>query len=458
MLAVSEAGDHVFLSQSELETLVREPQILPLSQRAELQAKFFLGTDNSRGSLRLLASRLAAKRETVLSGPSLHIIVPTLQCAHTCRYCQVSRSLEDAGHAMSESDLLAACDTVFASPSPALTVEFQGGDPLLRFDLVKLAIDRLQEINTSEQRQLRFVVASTLHQLTPAMCDYFKTHSVYLSTSIDGPAHLHNRNRPIPTRDAYERTVAGINMARELIAGDAVSALMTTTRDSLSYPAEIVDEYIHLGLHEIFIRSLSAYGFARRNQAKLSYSQTEFREFYVAALERVLHMNQKGTPLVEVAASIALNKILSPFDNGYIDLQSPTGAGLGCLVYNYDGYVYPSDEARMLKETGDTSLRLGRIGDSLEVLLSSNVQRKLIEASLNRHTPGCSECAFNSYCGPDPVSAQNQFGDMFAPVLLTEHCQKNQWLFDLLFLRLQDAEPAFLDVAHRWANPRGMGH
>jgi hypothetical protein len=33
---------------------------------------------------------------------------------------------------------------------------------------------------------------------------------------------------------------------------------------------------------------------------------------------------------------------------GYVDLRSPAGAGLGALVYNYDGSVFASVEGRML--------------------------------------------------------------------------------------------------------------
>lgn len=451
VIAVSESGDHSFLAQEELDALVHAPHTLSASKRADLQSKFFIGRSGALGSLRLLASKLAAKQETVFNGPSLHIFVPTLQCAHTCRYCQVSRSLNDEGHSMSLACIEAACETVFESPSPTLTIEFQGGDPLLRFDLIKVAVERVLQRNESQHRTIRFVVASTLHQLTPTMCEFFREHQVFLSTSIDGPSHLHNRNRPIPSRDSYERTVEGINMARALIGKDAVSALMTTTRDSLGYAEEIVDEYVRLGFHDIFIRKLSAYGFARRNQQRLGYSLTEFQHFYERALARVFKWNRSGVPLVEVSASIYLNKILSPFDAGYVDLQSPTGAGLSCLVYNYDGFVYPSDEARMLKEMGDESLRLGPIGASLYDLLNSDVQQRLVRASLNRFTPGCNECAYRNFCGPDPVSAQSQFGTMCAPVLLTEHCQRSQWMFDLMFSKLQHGEPEFIDLAYRWA-------
>lgn len=453
VLAVSQSGDHLFLSDAEVASLRSDPTVLSLERQAALRARYFLASASAQGSDRLLVSRRAARRETISNGPSLHIIVPTLQCAHSCKYCQVSRSLDDDGHAMSVETLDMACDSIFESPSPTLTVEFQGGDPLLRFDLVRHAIERIVGRNLQEKRKLRFVIASTLHQLTPAMCEFLKGHGVFLSTSIDGPAALHNKNRPTASRDAYQRTVEAMNLARAAIGSDSVSALMTTTRESLGQPEDIVDEYVRLGLHDIFVRPLSAYGFAKRNQLVLAYSLEEFNVFYERALDRVLFWNQQGIELREVYASILLNKILSPFDSGYVDLQSPTGAGSSVLVYNYDGYVYPSDEARMLAETGDVSLRLGRIGTPLQQLAQTEVMRALVEASLTENSDACRECAYNQFCAPNPVDAQAQMGSMFAPVAYTEHCQRHIRLFDSFFEKVRQADEWTLDLFHSWAQP-----
>jgi His-Xaa-Ser system radical SAM maturase HxsB len=450
----SRSGDHAFLTDAELENLTTNPASIAMERRADLQSKGFLATAGaSGGSRKLTISRRASKRETVSSGPSLHIIVVTLQCAHSCKYCQVSRSLTDVGHTMSLDDLNSACDSIFQSPAETLTVEFQGGDPLLRFDLVRHAVLKIVATNVREQRTLRFVVASTLHQLDEEMCAFFKEHGVFLSTSLDGPEALHNKNRPTPTRDAYARTLKGVGLARDRLGFDSVSALMTATKESLQQPEAIVDEYVRLGFREVFIRPLSAYGFAKRNQAFLAYSLGEFQAFYCRALARVIHWNQQGVELREVYASIILNKLLSTFDAGYVDLQSPTGAGQSVLVYNYDGFVYPSDEARMLAETGDRSLRLGRIGQSLEELAGSSVQRKLVAASLVEEVDGCRDCAYNQFCAPNPVDAQAQFGTPFAPVVQTEHCQRHMHLFDSTLMQLRIADEWTMDLFHRWATP-----
>lgn len=458
VVATAATGDFAIFSPEEFALLTTAPARLPLQRQADLRSRFILGAEApSWGMRRLLASRVAARHETVTGGPALHIIVPTLQCAHSCRYCQVSRALDDYGHTLSPVALNAACDTVFESQAPALTVEFQGGDPLLRFDLVRRAILRIAERNRVEQRRIRYVIASTLHQLDEEMCAFFKTHGVYLSTSLDGPRELHNRNRPIPGRNAYERTIAGIELARKHLGADAVAALMTTTQASLAQPEAIVDEYVRLGFKEIFLRPLSSYGFAKRNQALLGYSVEDFIAFYQRGLDRVLYWNTQGVELREVYASILLNKILSPFDAGYVDLQSPTGAGSSVLVYNYDGHVYPSDEARMLAETGDLSLRMGPIGTPLSMLLASPVRRRLAQASEVETAAGCQDCAYSRYCAPNPVDAQAQWSTMHVSPLRTEHCQRHLTLFDLMFERLREARQDQLDLFHRWARPVGAG-
>jgi His-Xaa-Ser system radical SAM maturase HxsB len=456
LVGVSMSGDHAYFTEAELAELLSVPEQLPHSRRAALGSRFFIANHwRNTGMDRLLAARRAARRETVTAGPTLHILVPTLQCGHTCQYCQVSRSLDDDGFSMRVEVLDAACERIWESDADVLTVEFQGGDPLLRFDLIKRAVTTLERFNSNGQKTLRFVVASTLHQLDEEMCTFFRAHNVFLSTSLDGPEHVHNKNRPVPGKDSYQRTLAGIALARRAIGPDSVSALMTTTRASLEYPEAIVDEYVAQGFREIFLRPLSFYGFAKRNAARVGYGPDAFQTFYRRALDRILWWNRRGVPLREVYLSIVFNKILSTFDAGYVDLQSPTGAGSSVLVYNYDSWVYPSDEARMLVETGDTSLRMGKVDEPLDRLLSSPTRATLVHASQTA-ADDCSSCAYQHYCAPNPVDSQAQHGRPDMPAQETEHCQRHLWLFDTAFALLKDADADTEAMFHSWAQP-GQG-
>jgi His-Xaa-Ser system radical SAM maturase HxsB len=355
---------------------------------------------------------------------------------------------------MSPEDIDRACDSILDAPGKALTVEFQGGDPLLRFDLVERALDRISMRSSDRQKRIQFVVASTLHQLTPDICKSLKRYGVVLSTSIDGPQRLHNKNRPIRGKNAYERTIEGIALAREHLGPGSVAALMTTTRESLSYPEEIVDEYVKLQLLDISLRPLSPFGFANSRSAVLGAAPQEFFTFYERAFERILHWNREGIQIREGQAAIVLNKLLHSIDAGYVDLQGSCGAGTAVMVYNYDGFIYPSDEARMLAETGDTSLRLGRIGASLSELKAASPMLALAKHGTSSLNLVCRECTYGGFCSPDPVMAKAQFGRLDAPVGATDHCNRSIWLFDFLLIRLKEADPVTLSMFRNWARPR----
>ncbi|MNI64089.1 hypothetical protein D3C73_1195070 [compost metagenome] len=149
--------------------------------------------------------------------------------------------------------------------------------------------------------------------------------------------------------------------------------------------------------------------------------------------------------------------MLTPFHSGYMDLRSPAGAGLGVLVYDYDGRVYPADEARMAARTGDDRFAMGRVTDSLDTLMSSPAMRWLATGSVAETLPGCDTCAFVPFCGADPVYHAAAHGDPIGDRAASEFCFKHKSLFTLLFNRLADADASTLTTFLAWAmgKPRG---
>ena len=302
---------------------------------------------------------------------------------------------------MGEQTAKLAVDRLFEAPSETLTIEFQGGEPLLAFDRIRTLIDEIEARNLTHKRTLKFVVASTSHFLTEEMLQYFKSHHVHLSTSLDGPEWLHNMNRPNREKDGFRRTIEGIQHGREVLGEDAVdcvitaarsslspkASLTTLTRESLNYPEAIIDTYVEQGFHSIFLRPVSPYGFAVRTEQAIGYTIENFLGFYERALAYLLQLNARGTTIDEVYTTLLLTQILTPFPTQYVDLRSPVGAGLGVLVYNYDGLVYASDESRMLAEMGDRRLCLGTVGTPYKTLLQSEAMQWLLAAVSPRVYP-----------------------------------------------------------------------
>ena len=281
------------------------------------------------------------------------------------------------------------------------------------------------------------MLASTLHDLSEEQLAFLKDHQFQLSTSLDGPEWLHNANRPRHERDSYKRTVEGIDRGRRALGDDAVSALTTLTSRSLQVPTEIIDAYRGLGFHSISLRPLSPYGFARRTAVRNGYGIKDFLRFYEVALDHILAVNRQGYVMEETYGSLLLSQLLTPFSHGYVDLRSPTGAGLGTVVYDYDGQVYPSDEARMLAAMGDDTFSMGRVDQPVATWLASPAMKIVMEAGVAEALPGCSDCAYVPLCGADPIDHYARQGDCIGHRPTSDFCQKQMGLFDLLLEKLE---------------------
>lgn len=457
ILLTSDTGEYLHVTDAQLQA-ISSRDVRPGSDLyKDLIARHFIYEPRGHDPFPEMAAQLRSRKDFLFQGPALHLFVVTLRCNHTCQYCQVSRApLGGSGHDLSQADARAAVDRLFESNAPALTVEFQGGEPLLAFERVRQIVEWVAERNALEQRDIQFVITTTLHHLNDEVLEFAKLHRIQFSTSLDGPAALHNANRPTPTRDSYERTVRGIQRVREYLGHDAVSALTTLTSRSLEQPRAIIDEYVKLGFSSISLRPLSPYGFASKSAHRLDYPMERYLEFYKQALAYLLEINQQGIYLAESYASLLLKNILTPFSSGYVDLRSPVGAGTAALVYNYDGYVYPSDEARMLLEMGEDGLRLGSVQQPLSELLKSPVMQALLASGVAEALPGCTDCALVLYCGADPVEHYARQGDPIGHRAFSSFCQKNMGLLKHLFSLLRDGEDDVQRVLLSWLNRRAF--
>ncbi|MHC9084262.1 His-Xaa-Ser system radical SAM maturase HxsB [Luteimonas sp. RIT-PG2_3] len=446
------AGDWIIMQRDAFERFVGHELAADGPLLADLQARHLAVVDVQRSSLAPLLSQYRTRKSYLLSGPALHIFVVSLRCHHTCNYCQVSRQQTAATAFDMASDAAAlAVDRLFEWPSQELTIEFQGGEPLLHFERVQTITKRIVSRNATEKRSLRFVLASTLHDLTDEQLGFFQEHRFKLSTSLDGPEWLHNANRPRPERDSYRRTVEGIERGRAALGDDAVSALTTLTKRSLEVPQAIIDEYRKLGLHAISLRPLSPYGFAARTKERNGYSTEAFLSFYAKAIDHLIALNRTGYSMDETFASLLLSQLLGPFGHGYVDLRSPTGAGFGAVIYDYDGQVYPSDEARMLAAMGDTRFVLGHVGQPVDQWLASPAMKRLMAAGVAEALPTCSDCAYVPMCGADPIEHYARQGDEIGHRPTSDFCKRQMGLFDLLIQRYERGDQQDREVLEGWA-------
>jgi len=453
-VATNLAGEYTLIAREPLQRLVSKQLRAEEPLYVDLRAKHFLADEHSRMAPDLLAIKVRTRHEQLANWTGLHIFVLTLRCEHACPYCQVSRQSQSKGaFDMSDEHADKAVNLVLQSPNPSVKIEFQGGESFLNFELMKRVVLTAKAANSklARPKDLTFIAATNLAVITNAMLDFCVEHEIGISTSLDGPCELHNKNRPRPGGDSYERTIAGIAQARLRLGRRSVSALMTTTEASLPQARDIVDEYLAHDFSGIFMRPLSPYGFALKTKFYRAYTVERWLKFYDEALDYIIDLNRQGVEFREYYASTLLTKMLTCRDPGYVDLMSPAGIGLGAVVYNYDGAVYASDEARMLAEMKDTTFKLGTVDDSFHTLFTNETFLQALDESFAYSAPMCNDCAFEPWCGSDPVFHWGQHRDMVGRKPESEFCQRNMHIFRGLIHRME-ADPFVRRLFIRWAN------
>ncbi len=444
---INEIGDVLFAPNGTVKKIV-ERKLDDENLYKSLISNFFISDQLIPPLIDIYGSRLRMKKGFLDDRTALHIFVLTLRCNQNCAYCQASSQNESSLFcSMSFETMEASVNLMFQSPSPYLTMEFQGGEPSLEFELIKFGVEKAEEINQNQKRELTYVLCTNCRNLSDDLLMFCKKYSILISTSLDGPEFIHNTNRG--KSDSYQKTISGIEKARNVLGYDSVSALMTTSEFALNYPRQIIDAYIQNGFKSIFLRALNPYGLAANNNNWEKYNN-RFIEFYKESINYIISLNLSGIYFREEYAAIILKKILTPYTTGFVDLQSPAGTINSVLVYNYDGYVYASDESRMLAEIHDYSFRLGKVTDKYENIVCSKKVKNMGKVWANEVLAGCSDCPFKLYCGADPVRHHSTQGDMYGYRPSSLVCKKNKAIIEYLITLMIERQDEVMPIFRNW--------
>ncbi|HCC48232.1 MAG TPA: His-Xaa-Ser system radical SAM maturase HxsB [Elusimicrobia bacterium] len=381
-------------------------------------------------------------------GPGLHILVLTQNCNHGCVYCQAGSG---RGASMSPAAARRAVDFAFSAPVEGLTLEFQGGEPLLNWPALKAAALYARSKAAKTGKELALALVSNFSTMTEEKAEFLISNDISVCTSLDGPADLHNANRPFSGGDSHARAVKWIKYFQRRRGGlppGGPSALLTVTRASLGRAPEIVDEYARLKLPYVFLRPLTPMGQAPKRWGEIGYGPEEFLEFYRAGLNRVLALNRRGVKIKEKTAFLLVKKILGSQDNKYVDLRCPCGAGLGQLAYDCDGGIYTCDEGRMLARDGDNSFRLGGVRDGYARIINSfPVKACALSSSLDLQ-PACARCAYKAWCGACPAYNSAAQGGFWGSMPSNARCRILTGVFDHIFALLAGKDN--LNIFNQW--------
>jgi len=461
VLLVNCVGEYIVISIQEFNALLTNPFAIHSDTFKLLKCKNFFTDYDLELAIEMLATKLRTRKAFLRNFTSLHMVVLTAHCNGRCDYCHASSSDVAKGplsQNMRPDVADAVVDMIFMSPSQYIKIEFQGGEPLINWEVLVRIVHRTKKINKTANKKLEFVVCTNMTLLDYDKAKFLMKEGIQISTSLDGPKELHDLHRKM--RDgssSYDKFIENLSIVCRVMEAESVSPLLTITRDHLKRLPEVIDEYIRLGFKGIFLRSLNPYGFAREDLAALGYSMEEFIEAYKEGFDYILQKNRNGVHFVEYFATLILSRILTPFSTRFVDLQFPAGAGISGVIYDYDGCVYPSDEARMLARTGDKKFLLGNVIDnSYEEIFEGNKLKSIISMSCAEVMPGCTSCVYQAYCGSDPVRNYVESGDVMGFRPSSDFCKKNMGIIDFLFKYILENNEQVMDIFWSWITGRSL--
>ena len=450
VLITNDLGDYAFLTKAEFTDFVTDRVDEKSDLFDLLSKKGFITSNDPNVFINERIGDLRSIKGYLFASTALHIFAITNRCNQNCVYCQAKAPGSKLDGIMDVRTGRKAIEVAMQSPNQNLTFEFQGGEPLLNFDVIIEMINYSKELNLKYHKDIEYTIVTNLIALDDKKLQALIDNNVSICTSLDGCEIVHNHNRKLLSGAAtYEKVKEAIKTVRA--AGRHIGAIETTTRFSLDYPEEIVDEYVNSGLGGIFLRPLTPLGFAKSDWEEIGYSAEAFMVFYKKAFFHILEINKKGVFFPELHATYFLRKMLHGDADNYMELRSPCGAGIGQMSYYYTGNVYTCDEGRMMGEAGDNSFLLGNVHtDTYDEMVGRKTCRATCAASIVESLPNCCDCAYHPYCGVCPVVAYSSSGDIFPTEPFDFRCQIYKGIQDILFQLLQEDEFDTMHILHTW--------
>jgi uncharacterized protein len=176
------------------------------------------------------------------------------KCNMGCTYCYAQGG-EFGGPAASMDAATAggAVDLLFADAAPGerVNLAFLGGEPLLNRAVIHAATQRALRIAAGRDIRVTFSITTNGTQLTPADGEFFEDHAFAVTVSLDGPAAVHDRQRPMRSgRGSFDRVIERVTPLLAMQRRMQVSARVTVTPANLDLRTTL-DAFVALGFHSV---------------------------------------------------------------------------------------------------------------------------------------------------------------------------------------------------------------
>lgn len=390
-----------------------------------------------------------SQRQAVRPELAYVILVPTLRCNLSCGYCQVSRAAEHAqGYDWTDETIEGVLRYLDQLRTSDIKIEFQGGEPLLRIDL----LERVRRFCRERFASSKFVVCTNLQEMSPREWSFLEASDTFISTSLDGDVATHTRQRT-HSAQATSKFLNNLDEAIKRLGLQKVSALPTIDIDNPPDFETLIEAYRSRGMRSLYLRPVNHQGFARRGRS-VDTDIKRWNALHRAFVEHLIDLNYRtGAGLEEYYFSQCLRRALRSGADEHVDLRNPNFFASDYLVIDHDGKFYPTDEARMLSRIGRIDLSIGDVFTGLQTEKTGTLNA----ASLNNFEPDCIHCTFQPFCGSDLVDDISRYGRSDRAKAKTWFCRRHKSIFDHVFELMYRDDPATKHSLAQWSGVASWG-
>lgn len=302
----------------------------------------------------------------------------TVECNLRCTYCfkeKWNEHMEDQ----------VAFDTMIwllyaSGPHRDVTVNFMGGEPLIRFRMIKKLVPFAKRRAWQMGKSIHFGMTTNGTLVTDEVVSFWKKWGMGFHTSIDGTPEVQDRNRPTTAGKGSSRLV-------EKAAPKILACRPNTTARSTVVPgsAHTLVESYH------YFRSLGYTDIAFVPGAPSSWTQ-ESMDMYELQFEAlgdiVINEFRRGNVIILKGIDDAVTGIIRNARP-----QHACGAGRGLLLVDIHGDIWP---CHRWNKGSERSWRIGNIYEHFDELARAELDRPCQTDLLEQD---CANCPANTFCG-----------------------------------------------------------
>lgn len=324
--------------------------------------------------------------------PEAHLVelLLTEKCNLACGYCLAGTNPRMP--TMSREIAVKSIDLAFAmAEATSLTFEFSGGEPFLKFDLMRSLTEYIRNHPGRLGREVHITVQTNATLLTERRVAWVKENQIYLGLSIDGDPSSHDASRPqVNGEGSFSKVISGIDLLQR--AGVPFGVLVVLNRSNVGSLESLVDFLLDNGISAMKLNPVSYLGTARGAWDDVGITEQEAIAYFQGFARLLV---RRGFHILEDNLRTMLEHIVSKRRPSRC-LRGHCGAGESFQAINAKGEIFPCG-----RTTQTPAMVLGDVLSEGRSLSAPGRTNQLVQ-EIKRRRPGdlegCATCHYRQLC------------------------------------------------------------